>query len=32
MDGRKKNYTQEAKEYYRGNIYVPDDLEVINLD
>ncbi|MGL5270830.1 MAG: MBL fold metallo-hydrolase [Selenomonadaceae bacterium] len=32
MAGRKKNYTQEAKEYYRGNIYVPDDLEVINLD
>lgn len=32
MAGRKKTYTQEAKKYYTGNVYVPDDLEVINLD
>ena len=28
---RKKLYTQEAKETFRGNIYVPDDFEIIEL-
>lgn len=31
LDQRKELYTTEAKEYYKGNIYVPDDLEVIGL-
>jgi len=26
---RKKNYTAEAKQYYRGNVFVPDDLETM---
>ena len=29
IDTRKKAYTAEAKQYFSGNIYVPDDLEVI---
>lgn len=28
---RKELYTAEAKQYYNGNIYVPDDLDVIEL-
>lgn len=28
---RKELYTAEAKEYYNGNIFVPDDLDVISL-
>ena len=28
---RKFNYTNEAKQYYNGNIFVPNDLEEINL-
>ena len=28
---RKTRYTAEAKEYFKGNIYVPDDLDVIEL-
>lgn len=28
---RKVNYTKEAEKYYKGNIYVPDDLEEIEL-
>lgn len=28
---RKKLYTEEGREYFMGNILVPDDLEVINL-
>ncbi len=31
LKNRKKLYTQEAKEYFSGNIYVPDDLDVIEL-
>lgn len=31
LDQRKKLYTAEAREYYHGNIFVPDDLEVIEL-
>jgi len=30
-DERKKLYTAEGKQFYRGNLYVPDDLEVIEL-
>lgn len=28
---RKENYTKEAKQYFNGNIYVPDDLDIIKL-
>ncbi len=31
MATRKDRYTTEAKEYYTGNVYVPDDLDVILL-
>ena len=30
-DERKKLYTQEAQKTFKGNIYVPDDLETIEL-
>lgn len=29
---RKKLYTAEGKQYYHGNLFVPDDMEVISLD
>lgn len=28
---RKKRYISEAKQYFQGNVYVPDDLDVISL-
>lgn len=28
---RKELYTAEGREYYYGNLFVPDDLDVINL-
>ena len=28
---RKKLYSQEAKEYFKGNLFVPDDLDVVEL-
>ena len=31
LENRKKLYTKEAKQYFNGNIYVPDDLDVIEL-
>ena len=31
LDSRKKRYTAEGREVYTGDIYVPDDLEVIML-
>ena len=31
IDTRKADYTVEAKEYYHGNIFVPDDLDVIEI-
>ncbi|WP_287386504.1 MBL fold metallo-hydrolase [Lachnospira sp.] len=31
LDNRKELYTKEAKEYFSGNVYVPEDLEVIEL-
>ena len=29
---RKNLYTNEAKEYFEGNVYVPNDLETIEID
>ena len=29
---RKHDYSEEAKQYYHGNVFVPDDLDVITLD
>lgn len=31
LKNRKELYTKEGKEYYKGNIFVPNDLEVIEL-
>lgn len=31
LKNRKNDYTKEAQEYFKGNIYVPDDLDIINL-
>ena len=31
LSTRKERYTAEAKQYYEGNVYVPDDLEIIYL-
>ena len=31
IDRRKACYTKEAKEYFSGNVYVPNDLEQIEL-
>ena len=31
LDSRKENYTREAAENFKGRIFVPDDLEVIEL-
>jgi len=31
LSGRKALYTAEGKEYYHGNLYVPDDLEIFEL-
>ena len=28
---RKKLYVEEGRQYYRGNLYVPDDLELFDL-
>ena len=28
---RKELYIKETKEYYSGNVYVPDDLEIIKI-
>ena len=32
MLGRKQNYTAEAKQYFAGPVYVPDDLDELELD
>jgi ribonuclease Z len=29
---RKRLYTEEGREYFKGNILVPDDLDIINLE
>ena len=31
LDNRKENYTREAAENFNGRIFVPDNLEVIEL-
>ncbi len=31
ITGRKQNYTAEAGEYYKGSVFVPDDLETLEL-
>ncbi len=31
IENRKKLFTKEAKEYFQGNVYVPDDLDEIEL-
>ncbi len=31
LENRKRLYTEEAKEYFKGNIYVPNDLDIIVL-
>ena len=31
LDRRRALYTEEAKQYFSGNVFVPDDLEVIEL-
>lgn len=31
IDNRKELFTKEAKEYFRGNVCVPDDLNEIEL-
>ena len=31
INNRKRLYMQEGKQYYHGNLFVPDDLEEIDL-
>lgn len=31
LENRKKLYTEESKKYFKGKVYVPDDLKVIKL-
>ncbi len=31
LSTRKKEYTREARSFFTGNVYVPDDLEIIDL-
>lgn len=31
LDTRKENYTKEAKSVFGGNVFVPEDMEIINL-
>lgn len=31
LETRKKDFTEDAKKYFKGNIFVPDDLEVIDM-
>lgn len=32
LDTRKINYTSETKSVFDGNVYVPDDLEIIDIN
>jgi len=32
IKNRKARYTEEAKRYYSGNVFIPDDLEIIELN
>lgn len=31
LENRKQNFTEDAKKYFKGNIFVPDDLDVIEI-
>ena len=31
LANRKKIFTQDAKQYFDGNVFVPDDLEIIEI-
>ena len=31
IEHRKELYTNEGREYYSGNLFVPDDLDIIEL-
>ena len=31
LPDRKKLYTEEGKQYYRGNLFVPDDKEIFRV-
>lgn len=31
IDTRKKDYTEEARRNFKGNVYVPDDLEIVDI-
>lgn len=31
MENRKEKFEREGKEFFSGNLYVPDDLDIINL-
>ena len=31
LENRKRIFTEDAKKYFTGNIFVPDDLEIIEL-
>ena len=31
LSSRKEKYTAEAKKNFNGNVYVPDDLDVLDL-
>ena len=32
LKNRKKIFTEDAHKYYNGNVFVPDDLEVIDIN
>lgn len=32
LQNRKQDFTEDAKKYFKGNVFVPDDLEIINID
>lgn len=31
IENRKELFTKEAREYFQGNVYIPDDLDEIEL-
>ena len=31
LKNRKKLYTSESRKYFNGNVYVPNDLEIIEI-
>lgn len=32
LENRKRTFTEDAKKYYKGNVFVPDDLDVIEIE